>query len=103
MIVQFGTSGFLQTHVDTFASQARDAGQVVPGIVIVQTTRDRGRTRRLAGFAYPAGFPVVIRRVEGGSPIKQTVQVGSVADGLHAAKDWSALAAEQGRDPAFLS
>lgn len=91
MIVQFGTSRFLQAHVDLFASEAKDAGQAVPGIVIVQTTRDAGRARRLDAFADPAGFPVVVRGIVGGSPAERTVRVRSVVRGLQASDDWSSL------------
>ena len=55
VILQFGTSRFLQAHVDLFAEEARAAGQTVLPIVIVQTTRDPERAKRLAGFADPAG------------------------------------------------
>ncbi|MDP1028464.1 mannitol dehydrogenase family protein [Sphingomonas sp. KR1UV-12] len=91
MIVQFGTSRFLQAHVDLFASEARDAGQAVPGIVVVQTTRDPARARRLAAFADPAGFPVIVRGMEAGHPVERTVQVRSVVGGMQAAIDWHAL------------
>lgn len=43
VIVQFGTSRFLQAHVDLFASEAAATGQTVPPIIVVQTTRDRAR------------------------------------------------------------
>lgn len=91
MIVQFGTSRFLQAHVDLFASEARDAGQDVPGIVIVQTTDDPVRARRLAAFADPAGFPVIVRGLEEGVAIDRTVQVRSVVGGLQAFSDAAAL------------
>ncbi len=93
MIVQFGTSRFLQAHVDTFASEARDAGQSVPAIVIVQTTRDPVRARRLAAFGDPAGFPVIIRGSQAGVPVERTVQVRGIVGGLQAATDWPALVA----------
>lgn len=91
MILQFGTSRFLQAHVDLFAEQARAAGQPVPPIVIVQTTRDPERARRLAGFADPAGFPVILRGLRDGTRYEQTVQVRSVHEGLSAAGDWNRL------------
>lgn len=93
MIVQFGTSRFLQAHVDTFASQARDAGQAVPGIVIVQTTRDAARARRLPAFSDPDGFPVLIRGLEAGVPVERRLQIRSVVDGLSAAEEWPRLVA----------
>ncbi len=91
MIVQFGTSRFLQAHVDLFAWEARLAGQTVPDIAIVQTTRDAGRARRLAAFSDPAGFPVIIRGLENAAPVERRLQVRSVTAGLNAARDWRAL------------
>ena len=91
VILQFGTSRFLQAHVDLFAEEARAAGQAVPPIVIVQTTRDPERARRLAGFADPAGFPVILRGLRDGTRDERTIQVRSVREGLSAADDWDRL------------
>jgi tagaturonate reductase len=93
MILQFGTSRFLQAHVDLFASEARDVGQTVADIVIVQVSDDPVRAQRLVAFDDAAGFPVVIRGLEGGVPVERTVQVCSVVRGLAAAHDWSELCA----------
>lgn len=91
-IVQFGTSRFLQAHVDLFAQQARDAGQAVAAIVVVQTTRDASRASRLAGFDDPAGFPVRVRGLDAnGARVEQALTVKSVARGLGAARDWPEL------------
>lgn len=91
VILQFGTSRFLQAHVDLFAEEARAAGQAVPPIVIVQTTRDPERARRLAGFADPAGFPVILRGLRDGARHERTIRVRSVREGLSAAGDWDRL------------
>ncbi|WP_218018757.1 mannitol dehydrogenase family protein [Novosphingobium rosa] len=91
MIVQFGTSRFLQAHVDLMASQARDAGQDVPPITIVQTTGDAERARRLVTFADAEGFPVILRGIEAGKAVDQTVQVRSVIGGISAVTDWPPL------------
>jgi len=93
MILQFGTSRFLQAHVDLFASEARDAGQTVADIAIVQVSDDPVRAQRLVAFDDVAGFPVMIRGLEGGVPVERTVQVRSVVRGLAAARDWSELCA----------
>lgn len=90
-ILQFGTSRFLQAHVDLFASNARDAGQEVADIVIVQTTGDLARRRRLAGFSDPAGFPVILRGIENGVPVERRIQVRSVREGVSAIGQWPRL------------
>ncbi|WP_315759811.1 mannitol dehydrogenase family protein [Sphingomonas sp. Y38-1Y] len=91
MIVQFGTSRFLQAHVDLFASEARAEGQAVLPITIVQTTADPERARRLAAFSDPAGFPVIVRGLANGQPVDRTTIVQSVFGGLQAASDWDTL------------
>lgn len=93
MIVQFGTSRFLQAHVDLFASQARDAGQSVSPITIVQTTGDAERAKRLAAFSDPEGFPVILRGIEAGKVVDQALRVRSVIGGISAVTDWPALVA----------
>ena len=42
-IIQFGTSRFLQAHVDLFVSEALAAGEAIGRIVAVQTTANRGQ------------------------------------------------------------
>ncbi|HEX8447567.1 MAG TPA: mannitol dehydrogenase family protein [Sphingomonas sp.] len=93
MILQFGTSRFLQAHVDLFAQEAADAGQTVPPILIVQTTGDAARAARLRGFADPAGFPVILRGIAAGETVDRTVQVRSVVNGLSIAADRDAVTA----------
>lgn len=93
MILQFGTSRFLQAHVDLFAWEARMAGQSPPEITIVQVSEDPVRARRLSAFADPAGFPVVLRGLKDGAAMESRVQVRSVARGLAARRDWEALQA----------
>lgn len=91
MILQFGTSRFLQAHADLFAWQARESGQAVPDITIVQASGDPERARRLPAFANPSGFPVIIRGVEDGRVRDERIMVRSVVAGLAARHDWQAL------------
>ena len=91
MIVQFGTSRFLQAHVDLFAWEATVAGQDVPDIAIVQVSGDASRAGRLQGFNDPAGFPVLIRGLHQGARVERQVQVRSVKRGLSAQRDWDVL------------
>ena len=43
-IIQFGTSRFLQAHVDLFVHEARVAGQPIGPITVVKTTSDADRS-----------------------------------------------------------
>ena len=47
-ILQFGTSRFLQAHVDLFVSQALTKGEAAGKIALVQTTTSPESRRRLA-------------------------------------------------------
>lgn len=91
MILQFGTSRFLQAHFALFAHQARAAGQAVPDIVVAKTTRGGDRDARLQGFSDPNGYDVILRGLRDGRPVDETIRVRSVVRGLSAARDWSAL------------
>lgn len=103
VIVQFGTSRFLQAHVDLFASEAAAAGQTVPPIIVVQTTRDPARAGRAAAFGAAGGYPVRIRgRGADGAVIERETQVRSIVRGLHAADDWTALRAVFDRSATYV-
>lgn len=102
-IFQFGTSRFLQAHVDLFASQAREARQSVPPIIVVQTTMDPQRARRAAAFGAPEGYPVILRGLaEDHTQVEQTVTVRSVAAGLAASTQWEELKARFGQEAAYV-
>lgn len=85
-ILQFGTSRFLQAHADLFISQARDAGQDVGPITVVQSSGDPARQARLK--ALEKGYQVRVEGMKDGSPLKETVEVTSVSRTLSTAVDW---------------
>lgn len=88
MILQFGTSRFLQAHVDLFLHEAREAGQDVPPVTVVQTSGSVERAGRVRAFGAAEGYPVVIRGLEDGAPVERRVQVKSVTRGLSVSTDW---------------
>lgn len=85
-IIQFGTSRFLQAHVDLFLSQARDAGQNVGPITIVQSSGDASRASRLQALA--KSFPVRIEGMSDGVTVQETVSVRSVVRCFSTADNW---------------
>ncbi|MGI2034454.1 mannitol dehydrogenase family protein [Rhizobium panacihumi] len=89
IILQFGTSRFLQAHADFFLHEAKQAGQDVLPVIIVQTSGSAERAGRLAAFANPDGFPVIIRGLEDGKPVEHAVAVKSVERGLSASANWA--------------
>lgn len=90
-IIQFGTSRFLQAHVDLFVHEAREAGQAVGPIAVVQASGSADRAGRVAAFGRPEGYPVIIRGLESGTRIERRIDVRSVDRGLSAARDWEAV------------
>ncbi|KHK58376.1 D-mannonate oxidoreductase [Ralstonia sp. A12] len=90
-ILQFGTSRFLQAHVDLFVSEAFDAGQALGGITVVQTTANPASTARVAALASGAGYPVRIRGLKDGAPIDDVITCRAVHRALQADADWVQL------------
>jgi tagaturonate reductase len=91
-IFQFGTSRFLQAHVALFAWEARQQGQDVPPITVVQTTMDPARAKRVAAFNDAQGYPVILRGLSPErEPVEETIRVRSVTRGIAAATQWEAL------------
>lgn len=90
-VIQFGTSRFLQAHADLFIHEAREAGQDAGPVTVVAGSGSAGNRERLAAFNDPAGYPVIVRGLEGGERIERHVQVRSVTRGIDAHADWAEL------------
>ena len=92
-ILQFGTSRFLQAHVDFFSSMRRGlSGQDIGPITIVKTTAGGGaRDGRVEALGEAKGFPVRFRGHANGRVVDETVMVKSVVRAIDANKDWQGL------------
>ena len=94
-ILQFGTSRFLQAHVDLFVSQALagtdGAGKALGGITVVQTTDRPDGAARIAALASGAAYPVRVRGIAGGERIDQTLECSAVKAAVQASAAWPAL------------
>jgi tagaturonate reductase len=90
-ILQFGTSRFLQAHVDLFVHEAQRAGQDIGPITIVKTTPTGARDGRVEALNKAEGYPVWIRGFSDGSTIDETVHVKSVKAALDANLNWQKL------------
>ncbi|MEM5501670.1 mannitol dehydrogenase family protein [Ahrensia kielensis] len=89
-ILQFGTSRFLQAHIDLFVSQAMDRGQVVGPITIVQSSGDSARAKRLEGLV--GAYPVRVEGLIEGRKVQETITVRSIVRALTTATDWPEIA-----------
>lgn len=101
-ILQFGTSRFLQAHAALFAHEAREAGEDVGPIAVVQVSNSAERTGRVAAFGAPEGYPVILRGLEDGRPVDRRVTVRVVDRALSARDDWPALKALFAEEARFV-
>ena len=79
-IMQFGTSRFLQAHLDLFVSEAAARNAALGAITVVQTSGHGGRAKRLAALA--SGYDVRLRGLRNGERVDETVHVTSIERGL---------------------
>ncbi len=90
-ILQFGTSRFLQAHVDLFVAQGFVEGDGTGKIAVAQTTASPESARRLAFFNSGRPYRVHVRGLAGNAVVDEWVEVGSVGRGVDANSDWGAL------------
>ena len=88
-IIQFGTSRFLQAHVDLFVSEALGEGAAMGRIVAVQTTQNAESRKRIAAFAQGGPYVVQIKGIAGGAVVDIEVEVSSVGGGVDANEKWA--------------
>lgn len=93
-ILQFGTSRFLQAHVDLFVSQALSEGRALGGIAVVQTTDSADSARRVAALARGEGYDVQVRGLRDGQLVDETLRCSSVRAALRTATQWAQVKAE---------
>lgn len=90
-ILQFGTSRFLQAHVDLFVSQALESdepGAAIGGIAVVQTTESADSAARIAVLSTGSGYPVRIRGLQAGQVIDDTLTGRAIRQAVHVRHDW---------------
>lgn len=99
-ILQFGTSRFLQAHVDFFVSEAarRDPAKALGKITVVQTTSSADSRARVEALRAAGRYPVRIRGRRGDETIDTTVECDSITEALHANDDWPLLIERVKRD-----
>jgi len=90
-IIQFGTSRFLQAHADLFISEAWAGNEAIERITVVHSSGDSGRASCLAGLTRQGGFEVRVEGLRGGEPVRESVDVTSVARAISAADDQAEL------------
>ena len=99
-ILQFGTSRFLQAHVDFFVADAarRDEAKALGKITVVQTTSSADSRARIDALRSAGCYPVRIRGRHRDETIDTTVECDSITEALHANDDWPLLLERIQRD-----
>ena len=87
-VIQFGTSRFLQAHVDLFVSEALARGEAAGRIAVVQTTSSPDSRRRLAFFNTGRPYRVNIRGLSDGGVVDAWTEVSSIGRGIDANLEW---------------
>jgi tagaturonate reductase len=90
-ILQFGTSRFLQAHVDLFVSEALAKGEAAGKIAVVQTTASPDSRRRLAFFSEGRSYQVHVRGLAAGATIDEWIEVASIGGAADANLEWDAV------------
>jgi tagaturonate reductase len=93
-ILQFGTSRFLQAHVDLLVSEAMAEGAALGGITVVQTTDDPRSAARVIALATGRGHEVRIRGLAQGQVVDELRHCRSVHAALRTSTDWAAVRRE---------
>jgi tagaturonate reductase len=99
-ILQFGTSRFLQAHVDFFVAEAarQDPSKALGRITVVQSTSNAQSRARIDALRASSVYPVRIRGRRGDATIDVTVQCDAITEALNAADDWPTLRERVRRD-----
>ncbi|WP_087670027.1 D-mannonate oxidoreductase [Caballeronia humi] len=92
-ILQFGTSRFLQAHVDFFVAETArcEPSKALGKITVVQTTASAESRARLDALRATGRYPVRIRGRRHGETIDRTVECDAITEALHADDDWTLL------------
>ncbi|SAL00152.1 D-mannonate oxidoreductase [Caballeronia ptereochthonis] len=99
-ILQFGTSRFLQAHVDFFVTEAarRDPAKALGKITVVQTTSSADSRARVDALRKAGRYPVRIRGRRRDETVDTTVECDAITEALHANEDWPLLIERMKRD-----
>ncbi|BAN24237.1 mannitol dehydrogenase family protein [Caballeronia insecticola] len=99
-ILQFGTSRFLQAHVDFFVAEAarRDPARSLGKITVVQTTSSADSRARIDALRATGRYPVRIRGRRRDETVDVTVECDAITEALHANEDWPLLIERMKRD-----
>ncbi len=92
-ILQFGTSRFLQAHVDLFVSEAlkHEPARALGRVTVVQSTSNETSRARIDALRASSVYPVRIRGRRFGEVIDRIIECDAIGEALNASSDWPAI------------
>lgn len=87
MLLQFGTSRFLEAHADLIISETMPHHP----ICVVQSSRHAATAGRLRHLASPAGYPVRIQGQVDGAALEHETMITAIGKALSTATDWDGV------------
>lgn len=91
LILQFGTSRFLQAHVDYFVSKSLSDKRTDTSILVVQSSDSAAGKSRVTAMNKHASYPIKIQGISDGLIIDTVEEVNSIVGALQADKDWDKI------------
>jgi len=93
LIMQFGTSRFLQAHVDYFVSHSLAQGKSDAPVLVVQSSNSPAGSARVVAMNSCTSYPVRIQGIKDGTVIDTQEQISAIFGALQANSDWSKIVA----------
>ncbi|MEM5527372.1 mannitol dehydrogenase family protein [Gammaproteobacteria bacterium AS21] len=91
VIIQFGTSRFLQAHVDYFVASSIAQGTSNTKIVVVQSSSSATGKAKVAAINKKAVYPVHIQGMYQGEVVDRIEQIDAFCGAIQASADWDQL------------
>jgi len=87
-VMQFGTSRFLQAHVDYFIDKSNAAGHTNTAVVVVQSSQSVSGLKRVKAMNTQASYPVHIQGIKEGDIFDAQEQVSAIRKAYQARAHW---------------
>jgi tagaturonate reductase len=91
VIIQFGTSRFLQAHVDYFVSCSIAQKRSKAKVVVVQSSDNQAGQKKAQAINIDPVYPLLIQGMSDGQVVNRVEQVDAFEGALQANEDWELL------------
>ena len=91
VVMQFGTSRFLQAHVDYFIDKSNAAGHTNTSVVVVQSSQSASGLERVKAMNALETYPVHIQGIKEGNVVDVQEHVSAISQAFQARTQWPDL------------